>query len=754
LVRVALGVAVVLVFLGHAVHLYSIPFVSDLEGLAYDARLCVTMPVGVCKRHGNVDKSKWDSRVVIVDIDEKSLAEEGRWPWKRNRLAVFVDQLFTKYRVTVVGFDVVFAERDESSGLGVLRGLAERELKGDANYQSVLANIAPDLEYDRLFAERIRAGAVVLGYYLAKGRDGTTAENAGSLPPPVLSAHAFEGRKIPFKQFSGFGANLRELTEAAAGAGHFNTDPDSDGVIRRVPMLAQYAGAYYESLSLAVWRQYQRALTHREVPVTPEFNEAFLVKRDYPGLEWLRAGSARIPVDDEVAALVPYRGPQGSFPYVSAVEVLKGTAPPEILEGRIVLVGTTAPGLLDLRSTPVATAYPGVEIHANLIAGMMDGTIKQNPPYALGADFTLLLIVGMTLALVLPLLTPLRATVLTAVVLATVVVLNLTVWQVAGLVLPLAGSVLMVVLVFALNMSYGYFVELRAKRQITGRFGQYVPPELVDEMSQHPEAFSMDGESRDMSVLFSDVRGFTTISEGLDPKELSKLMNEFLTPLTQVIYRHRGTIDKYMGDCIMAFWGAPISDPQHARSAVLAGLEMQATMAALEPQFKARGWPQLYIGVGVNTGRMSVGNMGSDIRVAYTVMGDAVNLASRLEGLTKYYGVGMIVGESTRAAVPDVVFRELDRVRPKGKKEPVAIFEPIGPAGTIDKSLQDELSLWQQALRLYRAQEWDMAELQLLNLQQRYPGRILYASFLERIAQARANPPGAGWDGATAFDTK
>jgi adenylate cyclase len=264
----------------------------------------------------------------------------------------------------------------------------------------------------------------------------------------------------------------------------------------------------------------------------------------------------------------------------------------------------------------------------------------------------------------------------------------------------------------------------------------------------------MEGESREMSVLFSDVRGFTTISEGLDPKQLTQLMNEFLTPLTGVIYRHRGTIDKYMGDCIMAFWGAPISDPHHARDAVLAGLEMRATMQKLEPQFQARGWPPLHIGVGVNSGRMSVGNMGSEIRVAYTVMGDSVNLASRLEGLTKQYGVGMIVGENTRAACPDVVFRELDRVRAKGKTELVAIFEPIGPAAAIDKAMGNQLSLWHQALKLYRAQEWDMAELQLLSLQRMYPDVRLYAEFVKRVAQLRKNPPGAGWDGAWIFDTK
>jgi adenylate cyclase len=757
LVRIALGVAAVLLFLGHAAKWYSIPFVPDLEGLAYDARLCLTMPVGVCKADAqkrDLDQSKFDKRIVIVDIDEKSLAIEGRWPWRRDRLGFLLDQLFSKYHVKLVGFDVVFAEKDESSGLKTLQSLAAGELKGDTQYQAALAKLAPRLEYDRLFAERIHAGSVVLGYYLANERNQGASENAGVLPEPVLPKAVFEARNIRVQPYYGYGANLPELNVAAAGAGHFNTIPDADGVVRRVPMLAEYAGAYYEALSLAVWRQYQRLELNQSVQVKPIFTDAPAWSKRYPGLEWLQVGSARIPVDIEVTALVPYRGPQHSFPYVSAVDVLRGEAVPELLKDRIVLVGTTAPGLLDLRSTPVDAVYPGVEIHANLIAGMLDGTIKQNPPYVIGAEFSLLLVFGTILALVLPLLTPLRATMLTAVVLSAMLAINLGLWQMANLSLPLASSLLMVGLLFALNMSFGYFVELRAKRHITGRFGQYVPPELVDEMSRHPQAFSMDGESREMSVLFSDVRGFTTISEGLDPKELSRLMNEFLTPLTQVIYRHRGTIDKYMGDCIMAFWGAPMSDARHARSAVLAGLEMQATMAALEPQFKARGWPQLQIGVGVNTGRMSVGNMGSDIRVAYTVMGDAVNLASRLEGLTKYYGVSMIVGESTRAAVPDFVFRELDRVRPKGKKEPVAIFEPLGPTASIDQTLRDEAALWHQALRLYRAQEWDTAELQLINLQQRYPGRTLYASFLERIEQARLHPPGPGWDGATAFDTK
>jgi len=738
LVRIALGLVVVLIFVGHAARYYEIPFVSRFENIVYDARLRLTMPNSV------------DPRLVIVDIDEKSLAVEGRWPWRRDKLALMLDQLFDYYNVGIVGFDVVFPERDESSGLGMLRQLGDNQLKGNAQYQAVLKDIGPQLEYDRVFAEKLKNRAVVLGYYFSDvvSEDGK-GRTTGAVPKPVLPAGTFKGKNIGFTRWIGYGANLPEFQEAAASGGHFNPLPDEDGVTRRVPMLAEYEGAYYESLSMAMVR-----LGLASPPVVPGFPQEKFFTKNYPGLEWIDIGSVRIPVDVQVAALVPYRGRQGSFKYVSATDVLHGRAPIGDLRNKIVLVGTTTPGLFDLRATPVASVYPGVEIHANLVIGMLDGNIKQKPPYVLGAEVVLLVFSGLAMALVLPLVNPLRATMLTVVVLAAVFASNVLVWTEGNLVLPLASGLLMIAMLFALNMSYGFFVESRAKRQITGLFGQYVPPELVDEMSRDPESFSMEGESRELSVLFTDVRGFTTISEGLDPKQLSRLMNEFLTPLTREIYKHRGTIDKYMGDCIMAFWGAPLEDPQHARSAVLTGLEMHKVLDALQPHFKEKGWPPIHIGVGVNSGRMSVGNMGSEIRLAYTVMGDAVNLASRLEGLTKEYGVNMIVGEATRAEVPDVVFRELDRVKVKGKDEPVAIFEPIGLTQETSKAAQDELKLWAQVLKLYRARDWDMAELQLLNLQKLNAASALYKLFLGRIALFRRDSPEQGWDGSWKFETK
>jgi adenylate cyclase len=493
------------------------------------------------------------------------------------------------------------------------------------------------------------------------------------------------------------------------------------------------------------------------VPLLPGYGEG-ANSQDYAGLEWLELplaqGSLKVPVDGEVSALVPYRGGRDVFKFISVTDVLKGRVSPEALKDKIVLIGTTAPGLLDLRSTPVDEVYPGVEIHANMISGILNQSIKSSPPYIVGVEIVLLLIVGVALSFVLPLLSPLQNTLVTLVVLLATTVINGAVWQYGNIALPVGSGLMMISALFALNMSYGYFVESRTKRQITTLFGQYVPKEVVSEMSEHPESVSMAGEGREMTILFSDVRGFTTISEGLDPKELSLLMNEFLTPLSHVVYKHRGTIDKYMGDCIMAFWGAPLPDEQHAHHSILAGIEMLKTLEELQPYFKERGWPPIHVGVGINTGRVSVGNMGSEMRVAYTVMGDAVNLASRLEGITKEYGAGIVVGEKTKEAAAEFIYRELDLVRVKGKDKPVAIFQPMGLAGQVAKEVLEELKLFQQALRAYRKQEWDEAELLLFNLQKMSAHAKLYEVYAERVSYFRLNPPGAEWDGVFVFKTK
>jgi adenylate cyclase len=749
IVRIGIGLALVAIFLVHVVEsnkrepLYQLALISNLEAIIYDTRVRLTMPRTV------------DTKVVIVDIDEKSLRErekggEGHWPWPRDRLAVLLDKLFDKYAVAIVGFDIVFAERDESSGIRVLERLAQKELREVPQFQSVLASIKPQLEYDDIFARKMKGRNVVLGYVFSSD-DPAQASKIGILPAPLFGADILGTKKIRSTSWTGYTANLEELQKNAISAGHFNSLPDDDGIIRRVPILAEYQGAFYEPLSLAMMR-----VLLGGPPARPLVPEGTTLGSRYDGLEWLQIGDKfKIPLEDVASALVPYRGKKGSFKYFSAVDVMNERVAPAELKSKIVLVGTTAPGLLDLRATPVDPVYPGVEVHANMISGMIDGTIKQRPPYVLGAEFLLLLITGLALASMLPLLGPFVSTLTTIVVLLAVLATNVVVFHYGNLVLPLASGLVLILLLFMLNMAYGFFIEARGSRLIAGLFGQYVPPELVEEMAKNPEQFNMAPRAEELSVLFSDVRGFTTISESLSPEDLSVYINEYLTTMSLVIReKHRGTLDKYIGDAIMAFWGAPVADPEHAKHAVQAALDMQAAAKKLNEKFSAKGWPTFKIGIGVNSGVMRVGDMGSKIRKAYTVMGDAVNLGSRLEGITKQYGADIIIGEGTKERISGFVCREIDRVRVKGKDEAVAIFQPLGLEGQVEKPKLDEMKLWNQALKLYRSQNWDLAELQLINLEKATPDGALYGEFLERVTTFRLNPPEAGWDGAWKFETK
>jgi adenylate cyclase len=682
-----------------------------------------------------------DERIVILDIDEKSLAEIGRWPWSRSVMAELNDKLFDHYGLALVGFDVVWAEPDPSSGIDVLDALAREELKGDPEFQKAYARLRPRLDFDARFAESLKGRPVVLGYYFNSEE---RAVRVNALPAPVLPRGTFAGANVLFPQWVGYTGNLPVYLRNAAGAGHFNPAPDFDGISRRVPLLAEFDGEYYEALSLAM----VRALLARGTGELPTVAPGF--PKDRPqDLEWLDVGGIKVPVDETASALIPYRGRKFGFAYVSLADVLRGRIEPEMLKGRIALVGTTAPALQDLRATPVDPAFPGVEVHASLIVGILDNEIKHRPWYTAGAEIFFLLVGGFVLAVLIPRLSAVWATAATAAGIGLMVALNVASWH-GGMVLPLASSLLVAAAIYTMNMAYGYFVESRSKRLLAGRFGEYVPPELVDQMARDPHRYTMEPRSAELTILFSDVRDFTSISEALGPEELREYINEYLTEMSTIIRnRYRGTLDKYIGDAIMAFWGAPVEDPDHARNAVLAALEMQRECATLNAKLAARGWPRLSIGVGVNTGNVRVGDMGSRVRRAYTAMGDAVNVASRLEGRTKTYGVGVLVGEATRSRVKDVVFKEIDRIRVKGKEEALTIYEPLDSAGD-----EVELRLWEQALGDYRARRWNEAEMILRELARMRPGCGPYATYLARLEELRRAPLPPEWDGVTAFDEK
>ncbi len=740
--RIAVTLIPLVFALLHAIGLAPIGVLQRLDNIVYDARLRATMP-------GTLDE-----RIVIVDIDEKSLAEVGRFPWGRNKLAQLTDVLFDQQKIALLGFDIVFAEPDDSSGLSRLVELARKEFKDQAGFAERVRQLQPELDYDAVFAKALEKRPVVLGYYFSNDGEGRTA---GNLPAPVVTKDDLKGRLVSAYSWTGYGANIGVLANAAPVAGHFNPIADGDGVVRSLPLLAEYKGKYYESLALAMFRYLVGAPR-----VAMGFSDEKWLSRNYQGLDRILLTEGKsalaIPVDKHVATLVPYRGPGGakggSFRYVSASDVLSGRLPPGSLKDKIVLVGTTAPGLLDLRVTPVGEVYPGVESHASLISGWLDAKVTLRPDYALGYDVFILLLAGLVLAIGLPLLSAPRAVVLSLGVLVFVTGLNMWLYISYGLVMPLAAAGVMTVTAFALNMSYGYFVETRSKRELANLFGTYVPPELVDEMVKDPDSYNMKATSRELTVMFCDMRGFTKMSEHMEPTKLQELLTGVFSSLTSVIRGNRGTIDKYMGDCVMAFWGAPVETPDHAHLAVKSAMEMANAVRDINLDHRARGLPDIGIGIGLNTGTMCVGDMGSNIRRAYTVIGDAVNLGSRLEGLSKVYGVDIVVSETTRKMAPKYAWQELDRVRVKGKEQAVAIFWPMAPAGQLSEASSTELKTWVSFVRAYRAQNWDQADVLLINLMRMNANKFLYQLYAERVASMRLLPFDPEWDGATNFVTK
>ncbi len=722
--RWLVGGVIVLVFaLGALSPAFDLPLVPKLEAIAYDARLAFASP------------GTPDPQVVIVDIDEASLAREGRWPWSRDRMARLVEQLFERYHAHAIGFDVVFAEPDTSSGVAVIDRLASTAFVATPGFGERWSALRPALDFDAAFAAALEGKPVVLAFGF-----NDSEQKTGELPKPAFTVDALRGHVIPLAQEKGYTSNLPSLMHAAAASGHFDPAFDVDNVVRRVPMIKRYGDAFYPSLSLAL-----AAVAVESKSIKPVF--------DANGdLAELDAGGMVVPVAADGLAWVPYRGARRTFHYESAADVLAGSAKVQGIEGAIVLVGTTAKGLQDLRSTPFGPDFPGVELHASLVSGMLNGDMTSTPRGAREVEALILALAGLLVVFLIPWKRPLLTTAGILAVAALVTGINLWFWMHERSVVPLARTLAMLLVLWLYNLLTGFVNEARQTQQLSSLFGEYIPPERVREMRDSGRSFSLEGESRELTVLFSDVRQFTAVSERLSPKDLSAMMNAYLTAMTEAIHRTHGTIDKYIGDAIMAFWGAPIANLAHARDAVTAAMVMRETMPALAPSFRARGWPELAIGVGLNTGSMNVGDMGSKFRKAYTVLGDAVNLASRVEGLTKLYGVTILAGEATRAAAPGFVWREIDYVRVVNRAAPVAICEPLGIE--IGASARARLATWNEALAAYRARRFAEARRGFEALESEDVSTTLYALFIERCRAFEVEPPPGDWDGATSMTVK
>lgn len=724
LIRYVISLLLVAVFLARGLGWLEMPFIDVLENHIYDTRLRLTAEGGI------------DPRIVIVDVDDRSLASEGQWPWPRKRMATLVNQLFDHYGAGALVFDVVFAEEQRHSGLDTLQALSDDG--GDWRWlQPHMSAVREILNEDRSFASALQGRPLVGAYYFSSD----SALQRGDLPEPLFVLG--DGAADIAVERAGYVSGIGELNAAMYARGFIdNPSVDNDGVYRRAALLQAYDGALYESLALTTAR-----LLLGEPPVGLKFSE------DGSVLEAITLGQVQVAVDERAAMLVPYRGGIGSFNYVSATDVLHGKADAAILEGALVLLGSTAPGLSDLRSSPMAKAFPGVEIQANLIAGMLDGDLPVRPDYASGLEVSALFAIGLLLTLLLPRLSIAVAMGLGGLMIPGLAWGNFLAWQ-QGLALPLASALILLLTLFAFHTAFGFFTETRRRSQLTRVFGRYVPEDLVEEMSNGPEDFALGGESREMTVLFTDVRNFTSLSEGMSAGDLTQMMNAYLTEMTRIIQKYRGTVDKYIGDAVMAFWGAPVRQPDHARLAMRAAAEMIAATTRLRDEFRERGWPELSIGGGINSGIMNVGNMGSEFRIAYTVMGDAVNLASRLEGLTKFYGVSLVVGEGVLEKVPEMVFRELDRVRVKGRALPVSIYELVGERGSIGDACLAELDAYRWALAYYRARDWPAAHAAFLALCRHAPEVRLYGFYRERVEALLQDAPPPDWDGVFEHKSK
>jgi len=713
-------------FLIHHIKQVEIPLLNDIENIAYDLRLKLTMP------------STFDSRIVILDIDEKSLASEGRWPWSRDKLSYLVDILFDYYQVKVLGFDIVFSEPDTSSGLELIEQLSENELSEDKLFNDVVHTLKPQLDFDGLFAQSLKDRAVVLGYYFNTSNNNV---NPSSLLPKPVSG--LKNSAADLITVHGYGANLAQLQGAAIYGGYFNNSSvDSDGSYRRLPLVVEHDGDVYESLSLSMYR---RLLG--QPPLEFTFKAGYDRSSSGSRLESIEIESLSIPVTDRGVALVPYRGKQGSFEYISTTDVLSGIVPPEKLENKIIIMGATAAGIMDLRTTPVQNVYPGVEVHANLISAMLDQSFKSKPTYMLGTEFLELIVLSLLIIILYPKLSSGVAALVFAGLIGLMFSLNIYAWTVLNIDNFIATPLILLFILFSIQIYFGYFLETKKKNKLGKIFGQYIPEELVEDMSHSENEYSLKGESREMTVLFSDVRGFTSISEGMKPDKLCELMNEILTPITQVIHQNNGTIDKYIGDAVMAFWGAPVANNNHAYNAVFSALRFSSVLEELNKQFVLKEWPHIDLGIGINTGEMNVGNMGSEFRIAYTVMGDAVNLGSRLEGLTKQYGVSVIVSESTKVSAPEFTYMELDRVRVKGKTEPITIYEPLALIENVTNSQKEQLLILEKAYGHYHSREWAQAKDCFTRLKLIEPTRYLYNLYLERIEEFIRLDPGDDWNG-------
>lgn len=684
--------------------------------------------------------------VMIVDIDEESLRELGQWPWSRDVMADLVFKL-KSYGVKATVFDMVFAEYDRTSP----HLLAEQ------------LNVPADAlkNNDQMFANAIKdANNVVTGFIVA-GDKQTRRIPYTAQPIRIKRNDKIDVLNDVFS-LRGVATNLPELSKFAKGNGIFLATPSNDGIIREIPLLVEFKDTLYPTLGLEALRVAHDGREFLKVrkAENPNSNAHYEIYIGQSGIV--------IPVQKDGKMRIRFRELNRDTDYVSAHKILDDRYSQEIREKlfqKIVFVGTSAEGLKDIRSTPLNVFIPGVELHVNLVEQILQNDfVFRNDYIAKNIEALAILIIGILVFIISRFAGVFLSTVITTVLIFSMMAVASTAYSDYGLLFdPLYPSVC-IILIFIITTILNYIRSESQAKEVKEAFGMYLSPDVLQEVTNNPDTLKLGGEMRELSVLFTDIRNFTTISENLTPEELINTMNDFLTPMSDVVMKTRGTIDKYMGDAMMAFWNAPLDDDNHARHAVKAAIEMRHVLDPINKELESKARKEgrtplvLAAGMGVNTGLCSVGNMGSKQRFAYSALGDAVNLASRLEGQTKSYGLDLLIGEDTAKQVRDFAIVEIDKIQVKGKTKPVRIYTVLG-----DESLGKKTSFRKFKIahglfvRDYRRSNFDLASARLQELMIDKYGQMLqpyYNIMIERMIEFQKTPPQKGWGGVFVAETK
>ena len=677
-----------------------------------------------------------DTPVLIVDIDEPSLKQVGQWPWPRTIMAQLVDKLH-KAGAAVIAFDVLFSEPDRTSPQMLTSLLTDRGV-GAEETKRLLASMQ---DPDEQFAKAIGDAPVVVGFDLTEaGGEGNPVVKAGF--SWVGAAGANPLRFV--RSFPEAVCALPELQKAAAGDGFVNQISDWDNLVRRVPLVLRLGDKAVPSLAAEALRVGLGASgfigRYSGAQAAKSFGEN-------TGLNAIKIGPLAVPTDAKGEVAVHYMRPipRDSDPrYISAGKIIAGDFDAARVADRIVLVGSSAAGLNDLKATPISPDMPGVEIHAQLIEQILQQDFLFRPDWGAGAEILFAVFFGIIVILAIPFVGALPSAAVAGVAMAVAAAVSWFAFRNGQVIDPVYPIVVLASVYLCGTLLNWRLTETR-QREIREAFSRYMSPHYVAELARNPEKLKLGGEIKLITIMFCDIRGFTSLSEGMSSEQLGHLINEFLTPMTDIVMAHKGTIDKYIGDCIMAFWNAPLDDPDHAKNAVAAAQEMRERLVELNEAWVAEGRPELHIGIGVNTGECSVGNFGSHQRFNYSLLGDPVNLSSRLEGLTKQYGVDLIIGEDTAVLLDDPGLIELDLVAVKGKTRAVRIFTlPPHPVES-----QQYLARHAALLAAYRRRDWDAA-LGLLEdpvLAAERDMASLYGLFRERIEQLKVEKLPSDWDG-------